>query len=71
MSAPTLDLEGLLRRLHLPTVRRLYPELEVRAEGEDLSYRWTVDGDRLFLEAADDPCQERRDVFAGVWRPGR
>lgn len=34
-------------------------------------YRWTVDGDRLFLEAADDPCQERRDVFAGVWRPGR
>lgn len=34
-------------------------------------YRWTVDGDRLFLEAADDPCQERRHVFAGVWRPGR
>jgi hypothetical protein len=34
-------------------------------------YRWTVEGDRLFLEAADDPCQERRDVFAGVWRPGR
>lgn len=34
-------------------------------------YRWTVDGDRLFLEAADDPCQKRRDVFAGVWRPGR
>ena len=39
MSAPTLDLEGLLRRLHLPTVRRLYPELETRAEVEDLSYR--------------------------------
>jgi hypothetical protein len=34
-------------------------------------YRWTVDGDRLFLEAADDPCRERRDVFAGVWRQGR
>ena len=34
-------------------------------------YRWTVDGDRLFLEAADDPCQERREVFAGVWRRGR
>jgi hypothetical protein len=33
-------------------------------------YRWTVDGDRLFLEAADDPCQERRRVFAGVWSPG-
>ena len=39
MSAPTLDLEGLLRRLHLPTIRRLYPELETRAEVEDLSYR--------------------------------
>jgi hypothetical protein len=34
------------------------------------AYRWTVDGDRLFLEAADDLCQERRDVFAGVWRQG-
>ena len=34
------------------------------------SYRWTVDGDRLFLEAVDDPCPERRDVFAGVWRQG-
>jgi hypothetical protein len=34
------------------------------------AYRWTVDGDRLFLEAADDPCQERRHVFAGVWRQG-
>jgi len=34
-----LDLEGLLRRLHLPTVRRLYPELELRAETEDQSYR--------------------------------
>ena len=27
-------------------------------------------GDRLFLEAAEDPCQQRRDVFAGVWRQG-
>jgi hypothetical protein len=33
-------------------------------------YRWTVDGDRLFLEAADDPCRERRHVFAGVWASG-
>jgi hypothetical protein len=32
------------------------------------SYRWTVDGDRLFLETVDDPCRERRNVFAGVWR---
>ena len=34
-----IDLDGLLRRLHLPTVRRLYPELERRAEEEELSYR--------------------------------
>jgi DNA replication protein DnaC len=34
-----LDLDGMLRRLHLPTVRRLYPELEVRAEAESLSHR--------------------------------
>src|SRR2546428_12557502 len=34
-----LDLEGMLRRLHLPTVRRLYPEYELRAEAEDQSYR--------------------------------
>jgi DNA replication protein DnaC len=35
----TLDLDGMLRRLHLPTVRRLYPECEVRAEADDQSYR--------------------------------
>jgi DNA replication protein DnaC len=34
-----LDLDGMLRRLHLPTVRRLYPELEPRPEAEDLAYR--------------------------------
>ena len=34
-----LDLDGMLRRLHLPTVRRLYPELEARAEAEELSHR--------------------------------
>ena len=34
-----LDLDGMLRRLHLPTVRRLYPECELRAEAEDQSYR--------------------------------
>src|SRR5437773_82130 len=34
-----LDLDGMLRRLHLPTVRRLYPECEQRAEAEDQSYR--------------------------------
>ena len=35
----SLDLDGLLRRLHLPTVRRLYPELQERAEAEGMSYR--------------------------------
>jgi DNA replication protein DnaC len=35
----TIDLDGLLRRLHLPTVRRLYPELEQQAEKEEMSYR--------------------------------
>jgi DNA replication protein DnaC len=34
-----LDLDGMLRRLHLPTVRRLYPELETRTEAEGLSHR--------------------------------
>ena len=34
------------------------------------SYRFTLDGDRLFLEAVDDPCQQRREVFTGVWQPG-
>jgi hypothetical protein len=31
--APTIDLDALLRRLHLPTVRRLYPDLAQRAGG--------------------------------------
>jgi DNA replication protein DnaC len=33
-----LDLDGMLRRLHLPTIRRLYRELETRAEAAELSY---------------------------------
>ena len=37
--APVHDLEGMLRRLHLPTVRRLYGELATRAEAEGMSYR--------------------------------
>jgi len=32
------DLDALLRRLHLPTVRRLYKELADRAEKEEMSY---------------------------------
>jgi DNA replication protein DnaC len=35
---PVHDLEGMLRRLHLPTVRRLYAELATRAEAEGMSY---------------------------------
>jgi DNA replication protein DnaC len=34
-----IDLDAMLRRLHLPTVRRLYTELEIRAETEKQSYR--------------------------------
>jgi DNA replication protein DnaC len=33
------DLDALLMRLHLPTVRRLYAELETRAESAGMSYR--------------------------------
>ena len=35
--APVHDLDGMLRRLHLPTVRRLYAELATRAETEGMS----------------------------------
>jgi DNA replication protein DnaC len=33
------DLDAMLKRLHLPTVRRLYPDLAIRAEAEGMSYR--------------------------------
>ena len=33
-----MDLETMLRRLHLPTIRRLCRELEQRAESEQMSY---------------------------------
>jgi DNA replication protein DnaC len=39
-----IDLDAMLRRLHLPTVRRLYTELELRAETENLSYREYLTG---------------------------
>jgi DNA replication protein DnaC len=38
-TAPAIDLDALLRRLHLPTVRRLYPDLATRAETEAMAYR--------------------------------
>jgi len=37
--APVHDLDGMLKRLHLPTVRRLHGELATRAETEGMSYR--------------------------------
>lgn len=36
---PARDLDGMLKRLHLPTVRRLHEELATRAEAEGMSYR--------------------------------
>ena len=33
-----VELDGMLRRLHMPTVRRLWSELQVRAEQEGMSY---------------------------------
>jgi DNA replication protein DnaC len=39
LAEPAYDLDAMLRRLHLPTIRRLYPELALRAEEEEMSYR--------------------------------
>jgi len=39
LTPKAIDLDGLLRRLHLPTIRRMYPELEDRAEVEEMSHR--------------------------------
>ncbi|HEY0971785.1 MAG TPA: IS21-like element helper ATPase IstB [Gemmatimonadales bacterium] len=36
---PPRDLDAMLKRLHLPTIRRLHAELAVRAEAEGMSYR--------------------------------
>jgi DNA replication protein DnaC len=36
---PPTDLDAMLKRLHLPTVRRLYAELTRRAEGESMPYQ--------------------------------
>jgi DNA replication protein DnaC len=35
----TGDLDAMLKRLHLPTIRRLYAEFALRAEAEGMSYR--------------------------------
>jgi DNA replication protein DnaC len=39
MRPEQIDLDGLLKRLHLPTVRRVYPELAAQAEEEDMGHR--------------------------------
>lgn len=39
MSAPSYDVDAMLKRLHLPTIRRLYGDLALRAEKEGMSYR--------------------------------
>ncbi len=39
LTPEAIDLDGLLERLHLPTLRRLYPELQERAEVEGMSHR--------------------------------
>jgi DNA replication protein DnaC len=39
MNPQDIDLDALLRRLHLPTVRRLYPEYCARAAAEGWSHR--------------------------------
>jgi DNA replication protein DnaC len=37
--SPPPDLDGRLKRLHLPTVRRLYPKLAQRADGDGMTYQ--------------------------------
>jgi len=39
MMTPSADIDLMLKRLHLPTIRRLYADLAVRAEQEGMSYR--------------------------------
>ena len=42
-SLPSRDLDAMLKRLHLPTIRRLHAELAVRAEHDGMSYRDFLD----------------------------
>jgi hypothetical protein len=39
MMDPHHDLDAMLERLHLPTIRRLHADLALRAEAEGMSYR--------------------------------
>jgi len=51
------DLDAMLRRLHLPTIRRLYPELVLRAEEEEMGYRSFLE--ILFAEEIAHRAQTR------------
>ena len=46
--APACDLDWGLRRLHLPTIRRLYPPLIEEAEKESWTYKELLE--QLFAE---------------------
>ena len=61
-----IDLDGLLRRLHLPTVRRLYGELQERAEAEGFSYR-----DYLALLVAEEVAHRAQTRIQRATRKAR
>lgn len=57
METPMGDLDAMLRRLHLPTIRRLHSELALRAEKEGMSYRTFLE--ILFAEEIAHRAQTR------------
>ncbi len=57
METPMGDLDAMLRRLHLPTIRRLHAELALRAEEEEMSYRTFLE--ILFAEEIAHRAQTR------------
>jgi DNA replication protein DnaC len=61
-----IDLDGLLRRLHLPTIRRLYPELQTCAEADALSYR-----DFLALLVAEEVAHRTQTRIQRATRQAR
>ena len=65
-AAGPIDLDGLLRRLHLPTIRRLYPELQTRAEADALSYR-----DFLALLVAEEVAHRTQTRIQRATRQAR
>jgi hypothetical protein len=53
-------LDGMLKRLQLPTVRRLYPELARRAEGEGMTCQTFLE--LLIVEDIAHPGPSRRVI---------